>query len=357
LNYKLLYGKGNEMKRYDVQDETDVDVAAEPTAIYNITVAKQLFSIIETYIRKTKGECRLFFAPFDVLPATFFNLTPDPSPKERGVGQDYVVCDLSKLNDAECLETTGLPAAPLSFGEGSGVRSKGAETRLKEVREEVEPGYYTSEKSIWLSTLAKAKEGRKNPTDAENLLWENLRNRKIDGYKFRRQHAIEGFIPDFLCLEKKLIIEVDGGYHNEKKQQEYDKQRTEFLENIGYKIIRFTNEDVLNNCVEVLNKIRQHLELSSKEKKDLTELSPDLVIEVLSPSTESHDTDTKFNIYRIAGVREYWIVDVKKNSITVFQLQSDGNYDVGTIYNSGDKVTSSILPGFKLDLQQLFFEL
>jgi Uma2 family endonuclease len=85
--------------------------------------------------------------------------------------------------------------------------------------------------------------------------------------------------------------------------------------------------------------------------------APDLVVEVLSPSTEARDKNDKFHAYRKAGVKEYWIVDVKKSSITVYQLQSDGNYDAGTVNNPGKKVTSSVLPGLEIDLQELFFEL
>jgi Uma2 family endonuclease len=81
------------------------------------------------------------------------------------------------------------------------------------------------------------------------------------------------------------------------------------------------------------------------------------VVEVLSPSTEARDKNDKFHAYRKAGVKEYWIVDAKKSSITVYQLQSDGSYDVGTVYNPSKKVTSSVLPGLEIDLQELFMEL
>lgn len=85
---------------------------------------------------------------------------------------------------------------------------------------------------------------RKDPTPAERKLWSKIRNDKL-GVNFRRQHAVGNFIPDFVCIEKKLILELDGSQHLE--QQEYDEARTKFLEKEGYKVIRFWNNDVMKN--------------------------------------------------------------------------------------------------------------
>ena len=90
-----------------------------------------------------------------------------------------------------------------------------------------------------------SKENRQNPTAEESILWEELRNSKL-GHKVRRQHAIGVFIADFVCLDKKLVIEVDGGYHNSSEQQEADKARTEYLSVLGYKVIRFAKVVVAN---------------------------------------------------------------------------------------------------------------
>jgi leucyl-tRNA synthetase len=98
-----------------------------------------------------------------------------------------------------------------------------------------------------------AKENRKNATEAEEKLWQEIRNRKLD-YKFRRQHPIDNYIADFICLEQKLIIEVDGGYHTQTK--EYDDARTFVLNELGYSVIRFTNEEVLNDIKTVLSNIK-----------------------------------------------------------------------------------------------------
>ena len=88
-----------------------------------------------------------------------------------------------------------------------------------------------------------AKENRHNMTLAEKILWEELRNNKT-GHKFRKQHPIGDHIADFLCIEKKLVIEVDGGYHNTLEQQQDDAARSLEIEKMGYSVIRFTNEEV-----------------------------------------------------------------------------------------------------------------
>ena len=108
--------------------------------------------------------------------------------------------------------------------------------------------------------IEEAKRMRKEPTEAEAALWELLRDKKL-GDKFRRQHLIDDFIVDFVCLSKNLVIEVDGGYHNDLTQKEYDEQRTLFLNEKGFKVIRFTNEEVLGNTEAVLKEIKEELVL------------------------------------------------------------------------------------------------
>lgn len=112
---------------------------------------------------------------------------------------------------------------------------------------------------------AKQLRGEKS-TKAERVLWEKLKAKKLDGHKFRFQHPIGKFIADFYCNKKKLIIEIDGGYHFEKEQEELDAARTAWLEMRGIKVIRFTNEDVMKNLDEVLVKIQVILEeIETKE--------------------------------------------------------------------------------------------
>ena len=133
-------------------------------------------------------------------------------------------------------------ASPLSQGEEQGVRT---------------PFFMTGGNNAYI-LIEEAKRMRKEPTDAEAALWELLRDKKL-GDKFRRQHLIDDFIVDFVCLSKNLVIEVDGGYHNDPTQKEYDQQRTLYLNEKGFKVIRFTNEEVLGNTEAVLTKIKDIL--------------------------------------------------------------------------------------------------
>jgi len=98
---------------------------------------------------------------------------------------------------------------------------------------------------------------KENPTDAEKLIWEHLRNKKT-GYKIRRQHVVDNFITDFVCLSKKVVIEIDGGIHL--KQKELDELRTNTLNEKGYKVIRFTNEEVFANPELVVSMIKAVLD-------------------------------------------------------------------------------------------------
>ena len=99
-----------------------------------------------------------------------------------------------------------------------------------------------------------ARESRQPQTPAEATLWKHLRNRNLE-HKFRRQHTIQSFIIDFYCAEVKLCIEIDGDTHLTKEQEEYDMTRTEYLESLGRKVIRFTNNDVRFNIHAVVQEI------------------------------------------------------------------------------------------------------
>lgn len=100
---------------------------------------------------------------------------------------------------------------------------------------------------------------RKNQTSAEKLLWECIRNRKLGGYKFRRQFPIMGYIVDFYCRDCCLAIEVDGSIHNEPEVADYDSERQKQLESIGVKVIRFTNDEVYDDIENVLKTIYNKL--------------------------------------------------------------------------------------------------
>ena len=100
---------------------------------------------------------------------------------------------------------------------------------------------------------------RRNTTDAEGLMWKHLRGRRLAGYKFKRQVPIGHFVVDFVAMEPKLIIEIDGGQHA--ILAEKDRLRTEELERFGYRIVRFWNHDVLNNIDGVLETVLQELRI------------------------------------------------------------------------------------------------
>jgi very-short-patch-repair endonuclease len=117
------------------------------------------------------------------------------------------------------------------------------------------PRQFTSSPEQWAKLKSKVQEMRHNPTPAENVLWQRLRNRRIGGAKFRRQHAIEGFIVDFVSIEYRLIIEVDGDIQEQAEQQAYDAQRQAFLEAQGFRVLRFNNGDMLQSTDAVVQMI------------------------------------------------------------------------------------------------------
>ena len=112
-------------------------------------------------------------------------------------------------------------------------------------------------RSYTQTTVGRAKDLRRSQTNAEGLLWHYLRNKQLDGYKFRRQQPIGPYIIDFACLPEKLLIELDGGQHAE--HEAYDEQRDRFLQSKGYRVLRFWNNEVFENCFDVLEHIYKTL--------------------------------------------------------------------------------------------------
>ena len=115
-----------------------------------------------------------------------------------------------------------------------------------------------------------AQENRRNQTVAESFLWKHIKGNQL-GVKFLRQHVIYDYITDFAALEQKLIVEVDGGYHYLPEQMEWDAYRTDDLMKFGFKVIRFTNEEVLNNINRVMDSIIY--ELNHIERKRIIQSS------------------------------------------------------------------------------------
>lgn len=102
---------------------------------------------------------------------------------------------------------------------------------------------------------------RRDQTTAEGILWEKLRKKRISGYKFYRQYSIGNYILDFYCPKLRVGIEVDGGYHDSQSVKDLDEYRTRTLEDMGVKIIRFTNEEVLLDINKVMSEIKTILPL------------------------------------------------------------------------------------------------
>jgi very-short-patch-repair endonuclease len=120
---------------------------------------------------------------------------------------------------------------------------------------------WRTETALWEKLRPIAREMRSKPTEAENLLWQRLRRHDLTGYKFRRQHNIERFIVDFYCAQAHLVIEVDGPIHQ--YQENEDLIRQQYLESQNLKVLRFTNDSVLQNLDDVIKQILSYLPVIS----------------------------------------------------------------------------------------------
>jgi very-short-patch-repair endonuclease len=120
--------------------------------------------------------------------------------------------------------------------------------------------YRTASPDRYVLLKAFAHENRKNATLAEQVLWKHLERKQL-GVKFLRQHIIGDYIVDFVSREQGLVIEVDGGYHAERQQQERDELREQDLDKMGFHVMRFTNEEVMFDIDSVINQIENYLTL------------------------------------------------------------------------------------------------
>ena len=117
----------------------------------------------------------------------------------------------------------------------------------------------TSDSDDTAPALARDRALRAAQTEIERRLWQRLRNRQLKGAKFRRQHPIGQFIADFFCLDAHLVIELDGSQHGEDGNRQADERRTQYLEGDGWRVLRFINDEVLNNIDGVLGEIAKFL--------------------------------------------------------------------------------------------------
>ncbi len=120
---------------------------------------------------------------------------------------------------------------------------------------------FTAKPAVWPKLKSAGRVMRREPTPAENALWDQLRNRRFKGLKFRRQHTVGRFIVDFLCADESLVVEIDGPIHQLGAQK--DQIREKFLERHGLRVIRFTNEEILFNLDHVLQRLESQLKIAT----------------------------------------------------------------------------------------------
>ncbi|MGC3979107.1 MAG: phosphoribosylformylglycinamidine synthase [Paludibacteraceae bacterium] len=162
-------------------------------------------------------------------------------------------------------EFTSLPPNPLPIDIGKGEQG----SLSNDAKNNKNIGVETAYPSTYSRLKELAVKHRLSPTEAEVFLWEQLKDKNLDENKFQRQHIIGDCIADFVCLKKKIVIEVDGKYHNDPEIEEYDKYRTQLFNNYGFKVIRFTNEEVLFDIENTLDKIKSELTLNNSPFRGL----------------------------------------------------------------------------------------
>lgn len=144
----------------------------------------------------------------------------------------------------------------------------------KSPKETLSNGWKTANPALYEELKKRAEKLRDQPTEAEQILWNVLSGKKLEGYKFRRQHIIDQFIVDFVCLNQKLIIELDGKHHFEDENQQRDEDRTAILNQLGFKVIRFENKEILHHLDNVLESILEYLKKQEKVTDSISDVSP-----------------------------------------------------------------------------------
>jgi very-short-patch-repair endonuclease len=202
-------------------------------------------------------------AAYDPTPVPPPYPTPVSPPRERGGDEGE---GLDSPHERELNYPTPVPP-PRTRGGGQGEGFDSPRTRGGGQGE----GYWHTPPHLWEKLKPLARQMRKSPTPAENQLWQHLRGKQLLGYKFRRQHAIERFIVDFYCHKARLIVEIDGPIHQYTPEE--DAIRQEFLESLGFRVLRFTNEQVMTNIDGVLEKIAEAL----RQTKAASSITPEQV--------------------------------------------------------------------------------
>jgi type I restriction enzyme R subunit len=212
--------------------------------------------------------------------------SPESSPNGRGLGEGVLQIHTEKILAAYHQYYAVNKAVD------STIRAAGSQPSLNPSQWEGEyPDDFPNEKNKierernyrggfrFSGLIDKARELRKRQTKAEEVFWELVRNRNFLNLKFRRQHQIGPYIVDFYCDEFKLIIEFDGEVHSTNEQQKHDNTRDKYLTSLGNRVLRFKNEELLNNAEFVLEKISSFLPLPVEENKDIANTHPLLLKE------------------------------------------------------------------------------
>ena len=266
---------------------------------------------LEVMLRGTCDRGRFFdlvenFTLFSEHKAGFANpatLTPTPLPGVEGRSKSGLVKIIGQNH--QFLGVNAAIASMLRIRKEYAVVATFTPTPLPEVEGQYRGGFYYS------GLVERARELRQQQTPAEDIVWELLRDHRFEGLKFRRQHQIGNYIADFFCSEHKLVVEVDGDVHRSPEVVAKDSQRDAYLRSLGYTVIRFENQLVLNNPAEFLNQIKTALQLPSTAGRGAggegNTPGPKVIGELLTyPSTTGRGAGGEGNTPGPNGIGVFW---------------------------------------------------
>ena len=254
--------------------------APDTITLYDNGTAIERLEFLRQQIKKAEGQPNLsladFIKPKSPSPHAFSRENVSTEAPSRGEGEgDFSIRERRESSSQSIHQSSSeTPDLISSFG-GQGAN-------------EPKPfGYEWADPSTYGLLKEYAKTHRNHPTRAEEKLWTELKTKQLEGYKFRRQHIIGSYITDVVCLDKRLVIEIDGLIHQLPENKITDEERSIWLNEIGFKVIRFTNDEVLNQTREVLNKISSELKGQPPLKRAAPNYGPfPRTIEAIQVSTE-----------------------------------------------------------------------